>query len=192
MNESFNFSSMVIQKPRKKTGKKYRGFLDTFGIILKEEGPYALFKGLIPNLLQGIISRITRSAIPIFIERAFGIDPESFVFVLLELILGNCELLLTLPLETVKTRLQAQSSSKVLQVPFETVIDTNKIVYTGTIDCLQRIIEEEGVWALYKGWGVHSLSNFLLGILSLLSSIEVEVLDDDFEEPDSLEHTSKS
>lgn len=166
----------VLQQMSKSSPRKYRGVLDACGVIVREEGPKALFTGMIPNIIQTFLTRIIRTAVPLFIERAFGVDADGFLFVFLELILGNVELLFTLPLETVRSRLQCQQATlRTTDAPFEKQVETSKLPYTGMVDCLQRIVEEEGMLALYRGWAPHVASNFMLSVLTLFSSIEIEI-----------------
>lgn len=163
-------------------GAKYQGFFDSCGVVLKEEGVRSLFTGVVPNLLHTFVARLVRTAIPLFIERTFGVDPDGFLSVFLELILGNLELIFTLPLETIRHRLQSQRTVRTVESPFELLVETSRIPYTGVTDCFTRVIEEEGVFALYRGWAPHIASNFILSVLTLISDIQIDVETDEEDE----------
>jgi len=170
---------MILQKPSPQHGNKYRGVMDSVGTIVREEGFSALYSGILPTLLQTFVSRFTRTVLPIFIERVFGIDQEDLRFILLEVLFSNIELLVTLPLETVRVRLQSLPQKKLTSSSdFVAIVETNKIPYTGVLDALTRIVQEEGISALYKGWRVNMAANIVFGVLTLLTSIEIEEVDE--------------
>ena len=169
---------------KREGGAKYQSFFDSCGVVVKEEGFWSLFAGVVPNMLQTFVARMMRTAIPLFIERTFGVDPDGFLFVFIELILGNLELIFTLPLETIRHRLQSQRNVRTIESSFDILVETSRIPYTGVLDCLNRILEEEGVFALYRGWAPHIASNFMLTVLTLISDIQIDV--EEIEEEDVL------
>jgi mitochondrial fusion and transport protein UGO1 len=118
---------------------------------------------------------------PVIIDRAFSITQEDspVLFVICELAVSIIELLVMMPIETIRRRLQGQSQPSILITKFETVVGVSPIAYSGPFDCLWRIIRQEGVRgrrfrALYKGIKMRFLANGLIALLKLMMNIDEE------------------
>jgi len=128
--------------------RKYKGLVDALGTILKEEG-WSAFYGA-PNLTATIVHHTVRALFlntNIVIDRVFRISGEEqpILYALCELGLNTLGLLVTLPLETIRRRLQVQNHSNVIpNRPFESVVELRNRKYAGLWDCFFSIIQEEG------------------------------------------------
>lgn len=136
--------------------RKYSGPLDAFNTIIKEEGglyttyfhPHLLF----PALLEGILRPLIFLATPLIISRSFHIEPSSspILFACAEFVLGSLGLLITIPIETVRKRLQIQTRAKVTRGgkgrggrAWRTCVETREAPYAGMVDAVYRILTEE-------------------------------------------------
>lgn len=131
---------------------KYKGITRTLGIIVKEEGWMALFKGNFANVIRVIpnyaIKFTMNDSIKEIVRRP-GQTSRDFTFgqmMLSGTLAGVTQICLTYPLEVVRTRLTL-SSSQVIGDP-----------YRGIWDCAKRSVKTEGVTSLYKGIGATFLS----------------------------------
>lgn len=93
---------------------------------------------------------------------------------------------MTLPLETVVTRLQAQHRLRYMQSGkrYQTMVATSPLPYAGPLDCARRIVDEEGIGSLYRGIGLHMAAVLVEFVSSAIASdemddIEAENLSDD-------------
>lgn len=119
--------------------------------IYRHEGITALWKGLGPNLVGIIPSRGihfgTYSHMKAFlIEQNQGVE-TSLVHLLSAAVAGVTVATVTCPIWVVKTRMQLQESGK----------DGRPKRYANSIDCLRKIVREEGLRALYRGLGASYL-----------------------------------
>ncbi|KAG0199293.1 hypothetical protein BGX28_007422 [Mortierella sp. GBA30] len=135
--------------------RKYSGMLNCFSTIIQEEGVSALWGGvnLFPTLIYHTLTPLLRNSIPLIIDRVFNLSAADspFLYSLAELGLNTIELLIRLPIETVRKRLQIQiqnqnqnSSTTGSVKRYHTVVETRKGRYVGMVDCVYRIIKEEG------------------------------------------------
>lgn len=130
--------------------KSYCGPIDTLRQILREEGG---MKGiylhphlLIPTLLDNTLRPIVSLALPSVIASHFGgthitEDTHPIVWGIAE-VCGSCVgLLVTLPIETIRRRLQAQvrGSAK----PLKACVELRPQPYNGVVDTLWHILTEE-------------------------------------------------
>ncbi|KAF8980113.1 hypothetical protein BGZ46_004606 [Entomortierella lignicola] len=138
---------LVVQSsdPRQ---RKYSGIFNCISTIIYEEGFTALWGGinLVPTILHHTITPLISNSIPLIIERVLNISPDDspFTYEVAELCLEVLEILISLPIETVRKRLQIQIQAKIPGKRYETVVETRKRPYAGVIDCVYSIIREEG------------------------------------------------
>ncbi|KAG9303527.1 hypothetical protein G9A89_018423 [Geosiphon pyriformis] len=183
--------------------KKYAGPWDCLYKIISEEGFSSLYwsHNLLPSIVYHAVSPLLECVIPLIIDRVFHISPADspILYGLARLGLHTLQLLITLPLETVRKRLQCQIRSRTPGKRFETIVQTRQAPYVGMIDCLYRIILEEGIsqqylpnqnrrrqrsWfdnygigSLYGGFEMHFTSNLLMFFFTAINGVE-----DDFED----------
>ncbi|KAG8908537.1 hypothetical protein FRB99_005897 [Tulasnella sp. 403] len=123
-------------------------------LISSEGGLYATYTHphlLIPSLLDNTIRPLLSLSAPIVINYYTGLDAETspVLFGVAELAWSAASLLITLPIETVRRRLQLQSRAVGLagapQGTWRTAacVETRPIPYVGVVDCFYRILTEE-------------------------------------------------
>jgi len=98
---------------------------------------------LIPALLDNTIRPFVTLATPIFIHRTMGIaeDTHPITYAAAQLCLASASLLITLPIETVRRRMQVQTRN--VQRPLRACIELRPTTYYGVMDTCWRILTEE-------------------------------------------------
>ncbi|KAI1314556.1 hypothetical protein EDD11_001985 [Mortierella claussenii] len=138
---------LVVQTSDPKQ-RKYNGLVDCLSTIISEEGVTALWGGvnLVPTLLYHTVTPLFSNCIPLVIDRVFHLSAQEspIAYAAAELGLDILELLITLPIETVRKRLQIQIQAKIPGKRYETVVETRKRPYVGVVDCMNKIVQEEG------------------------------------------------
>lgn len=132
----------------------------SFGLLksaISEEGGifnlYTHSQLLIPALLEHTLRPIFTLSIPLFIERKLGFSPETapITYSMLDLSLGLASLLIILPIETARKRLQLQDRTSQEAIwqkgdrreTRKSVVRLRKRPYYGLVDTIWRIISEE-------------------------------------------------
>ncbi|KAF8979130.1 hypothetical protein BGZ46_005775 [Entomortierella lignicola] len=132
--------------------RKYSGTINCISTIIQEEGVSALWGGvnLFPTLIYHTLTPLLSNSIPLIIDRVFKLSAADspVLYSLAELGLNTIELLIRLPIETIRKRLQIQMQYKDKDrrgsKKYKTVVETRKRPYYGMVDCVYRIIKEEG------------------------------------------------
>ncbi|PLW27935.1 hypothetical protein PCASD_17083 [Puccinia coronata f. sp. avenae] len=171
--------------------RTYTGPVDALRTIIRTEGGLRnLFLHpalLAPALLENLLRPLLHLATPLAIDRLLGLDraQEPVRYGLAELGFSCAALLLILPLETVRKRLQLQSrappsptlpssssSNTDHPKPFKPCVRLRPKPYNGIVDALYRIVTEEkaGVWGLFRGFNVGITANFVVFVLSVLGN----------------------
>lgn len=137
--------------------RKYSGPLDAGTAILREEGgfyttylhPHLFF----PAVVEGLVRPLLFLSTPLIISRALRIEPSTspVSFALAEFVLGSAALVLTIPLETVRKRLQIQTRAPFVRGgrpggigrAWRTCVETRSLPYAGMVDAVYRILTEE-------------------------------------------------
>lgn len=123
-------------------------------LISREGGLYAIYAHpqlLIPSLLDNFVRPLLSLSAPIVINHYTGLDPDAnpILFGVVELAWSIASLGITLPIETVRRRLQLQSRAVGLAGSYETsgrtaaCVETRPLPYVGVVDCFYRILTEE-------------------------------------------------
>ena len=152
--------------------RKYHGPIDALRKILAEEGGWrTLYLAptlLIPTLLDNVLRPFLSLVAPLLIENTLRLDPASgpISYALAELLLSTLALGVTLPIETVRRRLQLQPPTPVRPARLgglptgaprtasrglRTCVETRPVAYTGVTEALYRIITEETTVVPRKG-----------------------------------------
>ncbi|KDE05875.1 hypothetical protein MVLG_03818 [Microbotryum lychnidis-dioicae p1A1 Lamole] len=137
--------------------RKYAGPYDALHLILREEGglwtTYFHPNLFIPALLEGIARPLVHLSTPLIISRYLHLEPSTspISFGLAELVLDTAGLLITIPIETVRKRLQLQSRAEFVRAgraggtgrPWRTCVETRPVGYAGVVEAVYRILTEE-------------------------------------------------
>ncbi|CAO3598224.1 unnamed protein product [Absidia cylindrospora] len=178
--------------------RKYKGPLHALRTILDEEGGLKglfLNHNLWPTVLYHTLTPLLQNSTPLVIDRVLRISANDspFLYGLAELGLNTLELMIMLPLETIRKRLQCQIRTRTPKKRFDSVVALRPVPYTGMVDAAYHIIKEEGGqrrggkrrtlstgWGwrgLYQGFSMQCTSNIILFVLHAVNGIE-----DDYEE----------
>jgi fusion and transport protein UGO1 len=138
---------------------------------------------LIPAILDHTLRPLLTLSIPLLLERQLHISPDlsPVTYSLCDLSLNLASLLILLPIETVRKRLQVQSRGGGDKERIRTVVKVREQGYVGVVEAIWRIVTEEtgvrrrrvmtekeeggvfaGIRQLYRGV---SFLPFVLGIL---------------------------
>jgi len=121
--------------------KKYNSSLDATIKIVRAEGPTGLYRGVVPTIMKQGTNQMVRFPIQQFYFKLFfGNDEEKksnpWLNGLCGAAAGGSSVLLTMPQDTVKTRMQGEAAKK---------------LYKGTLDCIQQILKKEGILFFWTG-----------------------------------------
>lgn len=119
----------------------YTGMLDCFRKIIAKEGPGRLYRGITAPILMEAPKRATKFAANDewgkFYRNVFGIPKMNQpLSILTGATAGATEAFVVVPFELVKIRLQDKAQAH---------------KYSGMLDCVQKIIRQEGILTLYQG-----------------------------------------
>jgi fusion and transport protein UGO1 len=143
--------------------RKYTGPIDALRKILAEEGgwrtTYLHPLLLVPTLLDCVLRPLLSLSAPLVIENLLRVDPSTgpITYALAELVLSTLALCITLPIETVRRRLQLQyhaplrkralaaikPAPTVATAGLRTCVETRPVPYAGVAEALYRIVTEE-------------------------------------------------
>jgi fusion and transport protein UGO1 len=183
--------------------RTYTGPLDALLQILRHEGglkgiylhPHLLYPTILDNAIRPIVSL----TLPPYIASHLGlhgtVDTNPIAWALAELVGSSAGLLLILPFETIRRRLQAQVRGTAK--PLRSCVESRPAPYNGVVDALWHILTEErsdlprrskhkgkgketeavgdswwrstGIGQLYRGLGMRlsaSVVVFMLGVVS--------------------------
>ncbi|EGF76891.1 hypothetical protein BATDEDRAFT_92293 [Batrachochytrium dendrobatidis JAM81] len=144
--------------------RKYRYISSTLYTVLREEfpdKPFGIFFScnlLFPTLAFHTLNPIFKFLGPLIIDRGLGLDQQEspFSYLFCEMAFGLLELIVMLPIETVRKRLMCQVVRRMphlqpnpqklgmRECEYKTVVQTSPVPYVGILDCVYRIIIEEG------------------------------------------------
>lgn len=121
--------------------KNYTGSLDACVKILKTEGPGGLYRGVVPTIAKQGTNQMVRFPVQFYFMKAMvGDDQEKMKNPLFNGIAGAgagaVSVMLTMPQDTVKTRMQGEEAKK---------------LYKGTMDCAMQIMQKEGPAFFFSG-----------------------------------------
>lgn len=133
---------------------KYKGVLHAFTTMCREEGGirsvYLSNNNLAPTILYHTIRPLLASSVPIVIDRMLGITASDapVLYGAAELAIRTLGLLVIVPLEIIRKRLQCQvvrsTSTAAVISPFHTTVAIRPVPYNGVLDALYKIMKEEG------------------------------------------------
>lgn len=145
--------------------RKYHGPLDAIRTILREEGgwgtTYLHANLLIPTVLDYLFRPLLTLGAPWIIENILHLDPSTvpISYALAELIFSTLALCVTLPIETVRRRLQLQyheprratrsgglpavRNTNTARRGLRTCVEVRPVPYNGVVEAMYRILTEE-------------------------------------------------
>jgi len=137
----------------KLAGKKYKGIVDVFVRVPREEGFSAFWRGNLANVIRYFPTQALNFAFKDTYKRWFNpFNPktEFWWFFLGNLASGGAagatSLIFVYPLDFARTRLAADVGK-----------GKEERQFTGLIDCLQKVLKSDGPNGLYRGFGVSVL-----------------------------------
>ncbi|CAH7681225.1 mitochondrial carrier domain-containing protein [Phakopsora pachyrhizi] len=185
--------------------KTYSSPLDCLKKLIRNEGGlrnlYLDQTLLFPAVLDNLLRPIIHLGMPLVIERWFGIDRSNDLmkYSLIEFGLNSLGLLVILPIETIRKRLQLQirkkktekkTSENLLEggskVRKELVLEEGETIkscvelrrrsYNGIVEGFYRILVEEqlGFVGLYRGFKVGLMANSVVFVLGLVGKVGEE------------------
>jgi len=125
--------------------KEYQGIIRTVLVTVKDEGLFALYKGVTPTLIGALPYEGIKFGTVNFLEKTFPITDEQKVTCkpLRKMIFGGIggimAGLITYPNDTVRRLLQLQGSRG------------TQSHYTGYWDCVRKIYKAQGIGRFYRG-----------------------------------------
>ncbi|EPZ36090.1 hypothetical protein O9G_003662 [Rozella allomycis CSF55] len=156
---------LMVQSALRKE-KRYFGF-KTIGTIIQQEGISGFFK--YPSFLLFYVSAMPILQFgPTILTRRFLSGKSISIQILALILLKLGALLIRTPLETIYMRLSIQASPS-----FRTCVRISVFPYINAVNCLTRIIKEEGISTLYAGWRWNLVQVFL-GSLKENIVLEIE------------------
>lgn len=129
--------------------KKYSGLFHALRTIIAEEGGVQglyLSHNLLPTILYHTLIPLLSNTAPLIIDRVLRVSSSDspFLYGLAELALNTLELCITLPLDTIRKRLQIQVRSRTPGKRLETAVAVRPAPYANAGDALIKIMKEEG------------------------------------------------
>jgi len=137
----------------------YSGMWSAFRDILKKNGPVGLFKGSGVNVIRGIFGTSANLSTYSYL-RDYTMDNKilpdsSLTDILCSSLSSFVTAILMNPVDVIRTRLYNQPSSA---SPLSENLGTlSKDYYKGGMDALVKVVRQEGVFALYKGFTMNLL-----------------------------------
>lgn len=130
-----------FQLPPSTTTKPYKGIIDCFSRIIKEEGPLRLYRGIAAPIMVEAPKRATKFACQqeytkIMLSLLGKEKTTQSIAMTTGIASGSTEALVVCSMELVKIRMQDKSKGK---------------LYSNTFDCIKKIWKLEGPFAFFKG-----------------------------------------
>jgi len=162
---------LQIQGSQLKPGEvaKYKGLLNCVAKVAREEGVSFLYKGLGAGLQRQMVFASLRiglydSVRDFYCGKDFQGEPPITKKILAGLTTGAIGITIANPTDVVKVRLQAEGRLPP-DVPRK---------YTSVTDAYSKIIKQEGIAGLWRGWGPNVLRNSVINAVELASYDEIK------------------
>ena len=135
---------------------KYKGMIDCFIRIIKEEGVISLWRGNFSNILRYFPNQALNFALNEKFHKFFcpyNSEKNPWKFLLGNLlaggVAGTASLSFIYPLDFVRTRLAVDITKS-----------EGHREFNGIIDCIKKIYRSDGIYGLYRGYMVSSFTYF--------------------------------
>jgi solute carrier family 25 (adenine nucleotide translocator) protein 4/5/6/31 len=129
--------------------REYKGLIHCLTKTVKSDGPVGVYRGFIVSVQGIIIYRAAYFGVFDTVKTMVSKDPKNMNFFIawaIAQVVTICSGVLSYPWDTVRRRMMMQSGR-------------TDVIYKNTADCWKKIVQQEGVLALYKG----ALSNVFRG-----------------------------
>ncbi|KAH8379012.1 hypothetical protein KR009_002616 [Drosophila setifemur] len=122
--------------------RNYRNVADAFVRIVKTEGVTTLWRGCLPTVARGMVINMVQLSSYLQIKKQLRghLDGGLQLQLSSAMVSGLLTTVASLPLDLAKTRIQ------------QMVVVDGKPEYSGTLDVLAKVVKNEGVFALWKGF----------------------------------------
>lgn len=140
--------------------QKYKGFINAFKVILREEGPRGLYRGLVPITIGYLptwtiyftIYERAKRFYPNFLHEKLGLNFNSLDHFCSALTAGMASSIAVNPIWVVKTRLMIQTGqNSTIYDKSNNSLKPDRTYYKGTIDAFKTMYKEEGIKVFYSG-----------------------------------------
>ena len=139
----------------------YRNGIDALVRIGREEGPRAYFRGVMPTCSRAMVVAMTQIATYDQAKEVWGqllkLRDGPKLHLVAGVTSGFCYSVVSLPLDTAKTRMQSQTAGP-----------NGRLLYTGLVQTIARVATTEGIASLWRGFqpyfirsGGHTVFMFL-------------------------------
>jgi len=133
--------------------KNYKNVFDALTRTVSEEGAGALYKGLVPNILRGMSMNVgmlacydqAKETVGKLLNDPMVNGPALTTQVGASCVAGFTAALFSMPFDLIKSRLMAQKVDPV----------TNKLPYSGVMDCAMQVLKKEGPKGFYSGFSAY-------------------------------------
>ncbi|KAG0043860.1 hypothetical protein BGZ83_010953 [Gryganskiella cystojenkinii] len=121
--------------------ENYTSILDCLRKVVKQEGALTLYRGILPPIIAEAPKRAIKFGANeqwgFALKKLFSLDRLTALQAgFVGSMAGASEAFLVTPFDLIKVRLQDRSSH---------------VYYSGTFDCLRKVISQEGVWTMFHG-----------------------------------------
>eukprot|EP01026_Neomeris_dumetosa_P084093 TRINITY_DN981_c0_g1_i1.p1 TRINITY_DN981_c0_g1~~TRINITY_DN981_c0_g1_i1.p1 ORF type:complete len:694 (-),score=77.01 TRINITY_DN981_c0_g1_i1:202-2034(-) len=145
---------LSIQEGR---NQQYRGIVHATSVIVREEGPLALYRGWVPSVIGvfpymgfnfGVYETLKKR-----LMKQYGVKRDTDLSTVTRLgcgaIAGAVGQTMAYPFDVVRRRLQVSGWEGASNLHKDS--KGQAVVYRGMLDCFRKTIQEEGIQALFKG-----------------------------------------
>lgn len=160
---------LQLQKTAPGETPRYNGLFGTMAKVTAEEGPFALFKGLVPGLQRQIVFNGLSIGLYVPIRDlitgplAPGVNPTLLQKLVAGIATGAFGITVANPTDVVKVRMQAQARLPEEERP-----------YSGSVDCYRQIVRQNGLPGLWVGWGPNVARNSIINAAKLASYDQIK------------------
>ena len=160
---------LQLQKTPEGEVPRYKGLLGTMAKVTAEEGPFALFKGLVPGLQRQIVFNGLSIGLYVPIRdlitgpMAPGENPSLLQKIAAGIATGAFGITIANPTDVVKVRMQAQARLPEAERP-----------YSNSVDCYRQILSKNGPGGLWVGWGPNVARNSIINAAKLASYDQIK------------------
>lgn len=135
---------VLRQKEIMNPNPKFTGMVGATQILLREQGPRGLFVGFVPTAARQGLAMAIRFMMYDEVKKVIvgeGLKASSMQSLAAGMVTGTVSSLINQPIDTAKSRLQAQEKGA----------GAAGAKYTGTVQCLMSLAKEEGLASWYRG-----------------------------------------